>query len=656
MTDDRPNTEFVTQDTADFDAPVQREWLVTNGIGGYAMGAINGTRTRRYHGLLVAALQPPVGRWLMAAGTYESVVSPWGDHYVVASRRDAERAYPPDLPVAFALEGSIPTWRWDLPDGTLAKKIWMEHGANTTYVRYSWSGDEPVRVSAEVGAVYRDHHEKCVRAGPTGALPGLERRDNGVAVRLGLDAHTLLIAGRGVSITPVESLWRRGTYLAVEDERGFDHIEDVRIVARFDREVSAESPLTVVLSAEHAPDLDGEAGLSRRIERDRALISAADAEGAPVEVRHLVLAADQFVVQRALADGTPGSSVIAGYPWFGDWGRDTMIALPGLTLATGRADIAKQILLTYARYVDQGMLPNRFPDSGESPEYNTADATLWYFEAIRAYHATTGDDDSIRALYPVLADIVRWHVAGTRYGIGVDSRDGLLRCGSPGANLTWMDAKVEGSVMTPRHGKPVEINALWINALAVMHMLAPVVGGSHDTYEAQVRQASASFGRYWDAAHNRLYDGIDPIDDTLRPNQAVAAMLPTVPLSDEQRRAVVDSIASHLAVAFGVRTLPQGHPEYHGVFTGDWRTRDAMYHRGPAWSWLLGPYLSAHLLAYGDREAAQKLLGSALKQVYVGCVGSVSELYDGDPPHHARAASAQAWGVAELLRVWASLR
>jgi predicted glycogen debranching enzyme len=619
----------------DLGAPVQREWLITNGIGGYAMGAVNGTRTRRYHGLLIAALQPPVGRWLMAAAI-DDLLFAGSPH------------------VSFALEGSTPVWTLDTDEIRLSKRIFMAHEQNTTYVRYTLErAAAPLTLTGSVRAVYRDHHTALIHASDSSA-PASQSIENGLRIRLTPDAAPLTLAASNADWMPSFS-WHTGEMLAVEAERGFDHVEDTLTVAVFRAKLNAGDTITVVLSAEETPELDAEAAYRAHVERDAALEAQAGFADVPAEIRLLVHAADQFVVRRPMAGGAHGDSVIAGYPWFGDWGRDTMIALPGLTLATGRHDIARGILTTFARYVDHGMLPNRFPDSGEAPEYNTVDATLWYFEAIRAYHAASGDLETVRALYPVLQDIVAHHIAGTRFSIKVDPADGLLRAGSGADNLTWMDAKIDGVPMTPRHGKPVEICALWINALAVMRDFAALLGQSGDEYAAMYEKAAASFSKFWDAKRGYLLDVIDPDDATLRPNQLIAAMLPSVPLTPEQLRGIVDTCREKLYTPYGMRTLPPEHPDYHGVFTGDWRTRDAMYHQGPAWSWLLGPFISAHLRAHNNRTAARALLDAALTQLYDGCVGSVSELFDGDSPHHSRAASAQAWGVAELLRVWSQL-
>lgn len=619
----------------DHGAPVQREWLITNGIGGYAMGAVNGSRTRRYHGLLIAALQPPVGRWLMATAIDDGLFT--GSPHV-----------------RFALEGSTPVWTLDNSDMRLTKRIFMAHEQNTTYMRYTLErAAASLTLTGGVRAVYRDHHAALTQADGS-AAPAVQTVDNGLRIRFAPDSAPLTLAAPNVDWMPSFS-WNTGEMLAVEAERGFDHVEDTLTVAVFRARLQAGQTVSIILSAEETPELDAEAAYRAHVERDAALEAQAGFTDAPAEIRQLVHAADQFVVRRPMANGAHGYSVIAGYPWFGDWGRDTMIALPGLTLATGRHDIARGILTTFARYVDHGMLPNRFPDSGEAPEYNTADATLWYFEAIRAYHAASGDLETVRALYPVLQDIVAHHIAGTRYNIKVDPADGLLGAGSGADNLTWMDAKIDGVVMTPRHGKPVEICALWINALAVMRDFAALLGQSGDEYAAMYRKASVSFSRFWDSGRGYLLDMLDPDDATLRPNQLIAAMLPPVPLTPEQLRSIVDTCRDKLYTPYGIRTLPPDDPNYRGIFIGDWRTRDAMYHQGPAWSWLLGPFLSAHLRAHNNRKAVRALLDAALVQVYNSCVGSISELFDGDSPHYPRAACAQAWGVAELLRVWKQL-
>ena len=384
---------------------------------------------------------------------------------------------------------------------------------------------------------------------------------------------------------------------------------------------------------------------------------------AAAAIQHLVLAADQFIVRRDLPDEPGGRSIIAGYPWFGDWGRDTMISLPGLTLVTGRQDVAARILRTFARFVDQGMLPNRFPDEGSAPEYNTVDATLWYFEAVRAYHEATlqppqggrGDERLLVDLFPVLEEIVDWHLRGTRHNIHVEPADGLLYAGEPGVQLTWMDAKVDDWVVTPRIGKPVEINALWYNMLRIMGDFARTLGQPAGRFDELADGALAGFTRFWNEPKGYCYDvidGPDGNDDSLRPNQLLAVSLPHSPLTAGQQRAVVDICCRHLLTSHGLHSLAPDDPAYIGHYGGDRHQRDAAYHQGTVWAWLIGPFVAAHLRVYGDRERARSFLLLLLHHLAGAGVGSISEVFDGDPPFTPRGCSAQAWSVAEVLRGW----
>jgi predicted glycogen debranching enzyme len=376
----------------------------------------------------------------------------------------------------------------------------------------------------------------------------------------------------------------------------------------------------------------------------------------PSPVRpQLVLAADQFIARRPTPQEPQGCTIIAGYPWFSDWGRDTMVSLPGLTLSTGRAEIAARILRTYAHFVDQGMLPNRFPDKGEVPEYNTVDATLWYFEAIRAYHEATDDQALVEALFPVLEEIISWHCRGTRYNIKVDEEDGLLYAGEDSVQLTWMDAKVEDWVVTPRVGKAVEVNALWYNALLIMARFARMLGKSSEPYEALAANARAGFDRFWSDELGYCYDvidGPDGDDAALRPNQIFAVSLPHSPLPEERQKAVVDVCQRHLLTSFGLRTLSADHEDFRDSYSGDLKERDGAYHQGTVWAWLMGPFVRAHLRVYEDRTRARSFLTPLMHHLVDHGVGSVSEIFDGDAPFHPRGCTAQAWSVAELIQAW----
>jgi predicted glycogen debranching enzyme len=451
--------------------------------------------------------------------------------------------------------------------------------------------------------------------------------------------------------------WYYNFEYAVERERGLDYAEDLfsPFALHFDLSQRAEA---AVLAATEPHDIGRVAYYCQaEVDRRQALHSTVSTDDALV--RTLVAAADHYVVARG-----EQKTVIAGYHWFSDWGRDTMIALPGLTLVTGRTDVAKSILLAFARVADRGMLPNRFPDAGETPEYNTVDATLWFFEAIRAFWDTTRDDALVRAhFYDVLTDIIDWHIRGTRYGIKIDD-DGLLAAGEAGMQLTWMDARVGEWVITPRYGKPVEIQALWYNALRIMGHLAQTFGdtANQQRYDTMAVRAYASFnGVFWHAAADCLYDVVNGTvrDGTIRPNQIFAVSLPYSMLSAARAQRVVAVVERDLLTPYGLRSLAPYDPQYRGRCTGDPASRDSSYHQGTVWAWLIGPFITAYLKVHratsqGPQQAAQ-WLSSFRQHLSDAGLGHVSEIFDGDPPHQPRGCIAQAWSVAELLRAATTL-
>lgn len=623
-----------------------REWLVTNGIGGYAAGTISGALTRCYHGLLVAALTPPLGRTLMLV-QLDATAGYAGASFRLATHRRLDAAPAPAghlLLERFHLEGTTPVWTYALADARLELRLWMRPGHNTTYLRYRLlHAQAPLTLQLAALVNHRDHHGNT-RAGPLACT--VEPVPHGLRISVTPGAAPLFLTSDRAHAVPALA-WETGYVLAVERERGLPHLEDHVRAARLTATLVPGEQLLVAASATPGAPLAAEAMWAERAGYERALLARLG-PGADPAVAQLALAADQFIVDRA-----GGKTVLAGYHWFSDWGRDTMIALPGLTLPTGRPEVAASVLRTFVRYVDQGMLPNRFPDAGEQPEYNTADATLWLFEALRAYHVATGDDTLLRELFPALREIIAWHERGTRYGIGVDPADGLLRCGEGDSQLTWMDVRVQGWVVTPRHGKPVEINALWYNALRAMAGFARRLGEPDAAYAATADRAAAGFARFWSDALGHCYDVIDTPhgdDPTLRPNQVIAAALPHSPLDAARRRAVVDVCARHLLTSHGLRSLDPRHPDYRGRYVGDVLARDGAYHQGTVWAWLIGPFALAHLRAYGDRAATRALLTPLLLHLGDAGLGTVSEIFDGDPPHAPRGCVAQAWSVAALLQ------
>ncbi|PSB27537.1 glycogen debranching protein [Stenomitos frigidus ULC18] len=644
----------------DFGQAQAREWLVTNGVGGYASGTVAGLLTRRYHGLLVAALQPPLGRTLMLAKLDDTAL--YGDRfYSLHANRWADGTIGPHgyrHLERFALEGNIPVWRYACADALLEKRVWMQPGANTTYIHYQLvRATQPLMLTLKAMVNYRDYHSNTQA---DGWRMTIVPEEHGVYVSAYPEAVQLHLTSDRAEITATHD-WYYGFELSAERDRGLNDRDDHLHAATFQATLQPGESLTLIASTERKLERDGETALKLRRAYEHKLLGLwhsnrpVDNRDIPAFANQLVLAADQFIVQRSTPEEPHGKTIIAGYPWFSDWGRDTMISLPGLTLATGRPEIAQSILRTYARHVDQGMLPNRFPDAGERPEYNTVDATLWFFEAVRAYYGVTEDDDLVQELFPVLADIVDWHCRGTRYNIHLDSADGLLYAGETGVQLTWMDAKVGDWVVTPRIGKPIEVNALWYNALRTMAKLARIVGKPHQEYEAMADRILARFTRFWHPELGYCYDvldGPDGDDASLRPNQLFAVSLPESPLTAAQQKGVVDTCGRALLTSHGLRSLDPNHPDYRGTYGGDQRQRDGAYHQGTVWGWLIGPFVLAHLRVYGDPVKARQFLEPMASQFYTHGIGNLSEIFDGDAPMKPQGCIAQAWTIAEVLRAW----
>ncbi len=695
------------------DESLRREWLATNGLGGYASASLATANTRRYHGLLVAALNPPVGRavllskleetltvtdaqgsntaYALSANVYPGAIYPQGYQYL-----EAWSAYP------------TPTWIWQPAPGLrFEKRVWMAQGENTTYIAYRLLNapeNTAVRLSLIPLLAWRDYHSEMAAGDfhPSATwlssesaselqllLPPIARV---TSVPTTLSLRLLAADSQPVPAAHFEphSDWYYHIQHPREQERGQDFQEDLYAPGTLSLPLTPGQTIVVAASAEEQGTGNREQGTEGNAERGmmndelEAHSSLITHHSSFPNTQHptpntllqqLALAADQFIVQ------VPGvrSTIIAGYPWFGDWGRDTMISLPGLCLTTGKMDIAREILLSFARYVDAGMLPNRFPDVGETPEYNTVDATLWYFVAIYRYVEATGDVGLLSSgLWETLKQIVHWHQQGTRYNIHVDVNDSLLYAGQDGVQLTWMDAKVGDWVVTPRIGKPVEINALWVNALRVMAHFANLLNDSSgNSYTQQAQQTQASFlSRFAREDGRGLYDVLDDAEGTgnreqgtggadssfilhpsslsVRPNQIFALSLPfpIVEPSSALATAIIKVVREELLTPCGLRTLSPHDPDFKPRYEGDAWHRDGAYHQGTVWPWLLGPFAEAYAKVTGDVEGAKQMLSGLQAQLTTFGIGSLAEIFDGAEPHRPNGCYAQAWSIAETLRVW----
>ena len=648
----------------------RREWWLANGRGAYAAGTVAGSLTRRYHGLLIAPLDPPLGRHLVVAKAEATLLDGEREWPLFTNRWRGGVVDPHGYRhiESFHLDGRMPVWRFAIGDLGVEMRIWLAPGADTTYCAFRLQAPERgARLRVRILINGRSHHaaggERLAsvadpRQFEYGAATGLTIRGPAVA-----DAppYTLRLHAVGGALEP-DWTWIEDFELRADAERGLDASDRHLAVATAAFDLQPRRWVGVVASLAEPPRLSLEAAMGRFHDHDReALAIARDANpelhGAPPWIEQLVLAADGFVFARPLPELPEGQSIIAGYPWFGDWGRDTMVALPGLTLATGRYATARTLLGTFARFVDRGMLPNYFPGEGGHAEYNSVDAALWYIEAWRAYLEAVADPEALEGIFPVVEEIIDWHCRGTRYGIGMDPGDGLLRAGEPGIQLTWMDAKVGDWVVTPRAGKAVEVNALWFNALTVLAGWAEQLGLSDRPYGELAARARRGFRRFVRPAGGLfdVLDGPGGADPTVRPNQILAVSLAHSPLDRDVQARVVAECGRELLTSYGLRSLAPAHPDYRSHYGGDIWERDGAYHQGTVWAWLLGHYALAEYRVHGDPAAAQRRLAAIADHLLDGGLGTVSEIFDGAAPHQPRGAPAQAWSVACILEAWTRL-
>lgn len=626
-----------------------KEWLETNGIGGYASSTILGLNTRRYHGLLVAAIAPPAGRMVLLSKLEETVVLN-ERRYDLSTNRYPGVVHPAGY--LFLSEfrfDPFPRFVFRVEDVEIEKRVFLVHGENTVVIEYEFRGPG-CKFELRPLIAFRNYHATTRR---NDALnPAIQSQDGVVTLTPYAGLPSLHIAHDATEVRPTGD-WYFNFEYDIELERGFTDREDLFNPFVADYDANSGRTVTIIASTERHQVAEAPAMRQRELDRRAAVVAASPSHDSLIT--SLMAAADQFLVKRGDRE-----TIIAGYHWFCDWGRDTMIALPGLTMTTRRYDIARNILLTFAGYVDQGMLPNRFPDQGETPEYNTVDAALWMFEAVRAYAEHTNEWDFVRdKLYGVLTGITDWHRRGTRFGIRVDT-DGLLHAGEAGVQLTWMDAKVGDLVVTPRQGKPVEVQALWYNALRIMESFAERFGDTErrQTFASMADRACGSFNAaFWNAAEGCLYDVVDgdARDNSLRPNQILAVSLPYSMLDFERAKAVVATVERDLLTPRGLRTLSAKDPRYRGRYTGDPFSRDTAYHQGTVWPWLAGPFFTAYLKIHDwdqdSRTRVKAWLAQFESHLTEAGLGQVSEIFDGDPPFMPRGCIAQAWSVAELLRL-----
>jgi predicted glycogen debranching enzyme len=659
------------------DDMLRREWLVTNGLGGYACGTLAGACSRRYHGVLVAALPSPQGRVVTIAQLEEELWIDGGCSRLTAVQ-EYENEHPSDLYVPpslseFRLRDGLPEWTFQSGETVLEKRLMMVHLENTTLIEYRLlSSGMPVTLVLRPWLAPRPH-EAAVCDVLKGQL-ALVMREGRIEIVLPEPLPRLKLKIDDPAPKLVADARSRRLYYRVEDSRGYECVGPVHAPSEVQIVLKPGAVVSVLVSTEAWNTIDAltaEAAFAAEARRRFNLIESAHPVAQSGMAAALALAADQFVIipprrsdeVLAHASGDEPRTVIAGYHWFTDWGRDTMISLEGLTLVTGRHQEAAYILRTFARHVQDGLIPNLFPERGSDGLYHTADASLWFVHAAARYVSRTGDRATLRALLPVIEDIVMHHLRGTHFGIVVDARDGLLQQGAEGYQLTWMDAKVGDWVVTPRRGKAVEINALWYNALCLLAGWLREEGRPRDaaSMAQHAERARASFEqRFWYEAGGYVYDVVDgPSGDdaSCRPNQLFAIALDHPILSRERWASVLAVVRERLLTPVGLRTLDPAHPDYQPIYDGNLRARDAAYHQGTVWAWLIGPFVDAWVKTHPhDPSAALEALQGVEAHLSEACIGTINEIFDAKAPYLPRGCVAQAWSVAESLRAWLKLR
>jgi predicted glycogen debranching enzyme len=632
-----------------YDEAAKHEWIETNGLGGWASSSIIGAHTRRYHGILIAAVNPPTERFVAVSKMDETIVVN-NESYELGSNNYGNTIHPTGY--QYQLRFSInlfPEFIYEAGGVLLKKKIGMLYGENTTIITYEvLQAEKEFVLKLQPFVALRDYHQLC-HANTEISKDSIYFNDVFHTIPYKCYPH-IYIQTPGAKFEPQPDWYYQFEYIQ-EKLRGLDYREDLFTHGSFHKTLKEGDKWGIIISTEKIERRDAFELLKKEKLRREALIESNQEDEL---IKTLTLAADQFIVQR----GTDLKTVIAGYHWFADWGRDTMIALPGLCLSTGRFKDAKKIISAFAKSVSQGMLPNRFQDNGQPPEYNNVDGTLWYFIALYKYLQATGDKAFVLTeILPVLKEIIQWHFSGTRFNIHVTS-DGLLYSGEAGVQLTWMDAKIGDWVVTPRTGKAVEINALWYNALCIYAYLLNISGNSIQAaeYQLHAEQVKRVFNdSFWNAEKQYLNDVITDggIDDTLRPNQLFALSLPFTLVDTDKALPILRIIKEKLYTPVGLRSLVADHHEYKGLYSGNPLHRDSAYHQGTVWSWLLGPYIDSLIKFEGEQglQTSFEVINAFQYHLQEAGIGTISEIFDGDAPHSPQGCIAQAWSVGEILRV-----
>jgi predicted glycogen debranching enzyme len=630
------------------------EWLVTNGLGGFACGTATGMNTRRYHGVLVASRRPPTER-IVIVSRLEETLTYEGEEIPLSTHRYKNGFCPTGYIFLESFENEpIPTWVFQYKDVLLIKSLCMVYGQNTTVVTYkAITNRKLVGLRVRPHFLFRDFHGNMYEN------PGFQNNTEVMEKSLKFQAFNNapvahLAWSRGKFFR--DGYWYKENFLVEEANRGLDPLEDDYSNGYLD---FGEFTGSVSIIFSDRPIENSNAFELRKREKLRLEAIADSMHSEDPFLRSLLVAADQFIVER---ESTGGKSIIAGYPWFSDWGRDSLISLPGLTLVSGRTDDARSILKTFAVSVRNGLIPNCFADQGNDALYNSVDASLWFFVAIYKFIEYTDDYAFVeKNLFSAMSQIIEAFQNGTIFRIQMDPEDGLISAGEQGLQLTWMDAKVNDIVITPRHGKAVEVNALWYNALKIHELFLEKFGGDGKNFAALARKVRSSFRKkFWNPDTEYLYDCISPDglpDSSLRPNQIFTVFLPFPIMDPPQEKSIVEAVFKNLYTSFGLRTLSPNHPDYRGTYEGDRKERDSAYHQGTVWPFLLGPFITAYLKVNHYSMDAQLRASHMIEPLinsmfHDGCLGSISEIFDGDPPHKSRGCFAQAWSVAEILRCY----